>query len=270
MVQQGDFEVQLVSADTKTPFIEHTKDGMVFVEAEPDADYFVSVKKNQATSHSRQILKFYVDGQDLGFRKSYQGPKIYDSELFGPRDIEQGTKTTHALKFFRPDHQVVDRNFCLDRFLQDMGRVEVKIYQGIPCRTGYKYSEYQRSARLETTSSSQFAVSPEMLNVSKHGGEKEKFVRSKKGGSKFATLTKQSVSRHVRGKLLDTIQLRYTSVKGLIKVGVLDPPVGDAIYNTLRSRKRAARVTPPSKKTRLQGDGTPHATVIDLFHDSDD
>ena len=44
MVRQGDFEISIVLADTKIPFKEHTKDGKVYVEVEPDEDYFISMK----------------------------------------------------------------------------------------------------------------------------------------------------------------------------------------------------------------------------------
>jgi hypothetical protein len=45
MVRQGDFEISLVHADTKLPFKEHIKDGNVYVEVEPDEEYFICMQR---------------------------------------------------------------------------------------------------------------------------------------------------------------------------------------------------------------------------------
>ncbi len=45
MVVEGGFRVELVDANTKIPYKEHTKDGKTYVEGDPDAEYFVSLLK---------------------------------------------------------------------------------------------------------------------------------------------------------------------------------------------------------------------------------
>ena len=45
MVIFSGFKVQLVYADSKVPLKEHVKDGEVYVEAEPDVDYFIAVRR---------------------------------------------------------------------------------------------------------------------------------------------------------------------------------------------------------------------------------
>jgi hypothetical protein len=41
MVKKGRFSVELVSADTRIAFMEHTKDDKTYAEVEPDVEYFV-------------------------------------------------------------------------------------------------------------------------------------------------------------------------------------------------------------------------------------
>jgi hypothetical protein len=70
MVRQGDFIVEIVEAESKTPFKEHTRksDGTVFVEVEPDIEYFVHIKKVGDIAYSGQSVgaSVSVDGQAMG------------------------------------------------------------------------------------------------------------------------------------------------------------------------------------------------------------
>ena len=45
MVVRNGYQVQLVDARTKIPFKEHEKDGKIYVEAEPDAEYFIAIRR---------------------------------------------------------------------------------------------------------------------------------------------------------------------------------------------------------------------------------
>ena len=44
MVKKGRFTVELVSADAKVAFMEHTKDGKTYAEVEPEVEYFVRIE----------------------------------------------------------------------------------------------------------------------------------------------------------------------------------------------------------------------------------
>ena len=72
MVRQGWFEIELINAETKVPFKEHTHtDGRTYAEVEPDTDYFIHVRSHK---NKKVILKFSVDGKDLGYKKQqHQG-----------------------------------------------------------------------------------------------------------------------------------------------------------------------------------------------------
>jgi hypothetical protein len=67
MVLHGDFKIELVYADTKMPFKEHTKDDKIYVEVEPDVEYFIKFQQTGTGRGGYTISKFIVDEQDLGY-----------------------------------------------------------------------------------------------------------------------------------------------------------------------------------------------------------
>ena len=71
MVKQGDFEIELVHADSKVPFKEHEKDGKVYVEVEPDAEYYISVKRIGRNHDGSLMVQYLVDDQDLGYHTTF-------------------------------------------------------------------------------------------------------------------------------------------------------------------------------------------------------
>jgi hypothetical protein len=60
-------KIELVYADTKLPFKEHTKDEKIYVEVEPDVEYFISIQQTGTGRAAHTLLKFIVDEQDLGY-----------------------------------------------------------------------------------------------------------------------------------------------------------------------------------------------------------
>ena len=67
MVVRSGFEVQLVSADTKIPHKEHVKDGEIYVEAEPDQDYFIAVRRITMDGPPVVLVECAVDGVPLKY-----------------------------------------------------------------------------------------------------------------------------------------------------------------------------------------------------------
>jgi hypothetical protein len=68
MVRQGDLEISLIHADTKKPFKEHTKDDMVYVEVEPDVEYFIHVKRVGNGVPGTLLAYPLVDENRLGYQ----------------------------------------------------------------------------------------------------------------------------------------------------------------------------------------------------------
>ncbi len=60
-------KIELVYADTKMPFKEHTKDEMIYVEVEPDVEYFISIQQSGTGRRGLTLLTIFVDEQDLGY-----------------------------------------------------------------------------------------------------------------------------------------------------------------------------------------------------------
>ena len=64
MVKKGRFTVELVSADAKVAFMEHTKDGKTYAEVEPKVKYFVRIKVEPGL---RVVARIDVDVKYLGY-----------------------------------------------------------------------------------------------------------------------------------------------------------------------------------------------------------
>jgi hypothetical protein len=71
MVGTSLFTVNLVDATTKVAFKEHTKGSETYVEAEPDAEYFVHIEVPQGMQVAAEIR---VDGKSLD-RAIHFGPR---------------------------------------------------------------------------------------------------------------------------------------------------------------------------------------------------
>ena len=70
MVVQSGFEIELFNPDTNQAHKEFTKDGKAYVEAYPDAQYFIHLKCVDTIHWRGRKLEahFFVDGKDLGYR----------------------------------------------------------------------------------------------------------------------------------------------------------------------------------------------------------
>ena len=91
MVVVDDFEFQLVSADgdANTPFMEHENNLKTYVEVEPDAEDFLSVRKVWASS-SVLCCTFYLGDKHLG----------YCLTQFHPQDRNTERNLFHVLRHY--------------------------------------------------------------------------------------------------------------------------------------------------------------------------
>eukprot|EP00984_Skeletonema_dohrnii_P033546 scaffold30455_cov78-Skeletonema_dohrnii-CCMP3373.AAC.1 len=129
MVKVGDFKVELVAADTKEAFKEHTApDGQVYAEVEPDMDYFISVSSDKGGV----MMWMYVDGVDLGYHIDLKAPKKKEG-FYGRWERIGGKQTMTALHFNKTRQEVGTTPDMLT------GKVELKVY-----KMGEKYYEEPR------------------------------------------------------------------------------------------------------------------------------
>eukprot|EP00977_Amphora_coffeiformis_P009552 scaffold2204_cov166-Amphora_coffeaeformis.AAC.12 len=205
MVQQGDFVVQLVEANTKTPFKEHLHDGKTFVEVEPGEEYFIAIQKPTSTRFSGTLVeKYYVDGQDLRCYTSYNAREKLDKFHYRgcwEKEANDLTSTITALRFVTPSIRAPASSAAADKVV---GKVEVKLFQGINPRS------------VSVVSFEPVKITPE---VSGTVDKSQKSVRSTNGKCKEASGV--GTTRYDCGPLLSTIALQYCTTPGLIGMGVI-------------------------------------------------
>ena len=107
MVKTGRFTVELVSADVKVAFMEHTKDGKTYAGVEPEVEYFVHLEVEPGPPI---WVKIYTNGKDLnlGHFVKIGTPKekqIFDEGLMsfdGISSTKEALKFAKAVKIDRP------------------------------------------------------------------------------------------------------------------------------------------------------------------------
>jgi hypothetical protein len=247
MVQRGDFKIELVYADTKLPFIEHTKDEKIYVEVEPDIDYFISIQQTGTGRGAHTLLKIIVDEQDLGYQ--YPNLKRKAEPMYcGLLTKEKGLQNMKALKFTKP--KISQNGTNIKRGLL-MGKVEIKMYEGV-------IQGYQGPRDF----SSSFAASAVDLNQS--GLAKKKSLRSGEGETveSMKAATKQAIWK--RGALLDTATLNYCAALGLMEVGVLEKP--DAwTYQRMKRPAKPDQGAPRVKPKIIADPATANPQTVELF-----
>jgi hypothetical protein len=248
MVQLGNFKIELVYADTKMPFKEHTKDGKIYVEVEPDVDYFISIQQTGSSRGGVTVSKFFVDEQDLHFK--HTSSKCHDQPSYrGITSLENGVYTTKALKFTKPRISADGTN--VNRRLL-MGKVEIKMYEGI----------FDRITDQRKDFSSSFSAAAVDLNQS--GLAKKKSLRSGEGETAFSKKKAGKHKKHKRGPLLDTVTLNYCAALGLMEVGVLEKP--DAwTYQRMKRPAKPDQGAPRVRPKLIDEPGVADRKTVELF-----
>ncbi len=238
MVKVGDYTVQLVAADTKEPFKEHTApDGQVYAEVEPDMDYFIAVRSDVGVGGVK--MEFHVDGVDLGYYSDFlqsDGSTYYEGSL----ERNGGRETMTALRFYKTRQ---DKGAAAQSTI--LGKVEVKIFS-----LGQEfYTEPYDIASASLDADSTL------------GGEKS--IKTATSGSQSFDCTPEDhaaaskIVDYEYGEHLQTITLNYCSAYGLIYHEILPPPLdssGDGSTPGKRERpmkRKRSSETPASTATRV-------------------
>ena len=247
MVKVGDFTVEVVAADTKEAFKEHTApDGQVYAEVEPDMDYFISVSGDVGGV----MLRFFVDGVHLGYQQFFHNS--YSNSCHGKWERRDGKETVTALHFNKTRQEVGTTPDMLT------GKVEVNIY-----RLGEKFYKENNDV-----------VSASLTADSTLGGKK--CIKSTTSGShslditpKGRTASSKIVNRR-KGEYIRTITLNYCSALGLIYNKILPPPPDldsddDSVQvkreNSRKKRKRSFESVPPQGNIKAENSRAETVTV---------
>jgi hypothetical protein len=239
MVKQGRFTVELVSADSKVKFQQHTKDGKTYVEVEPEAEYFVRVAAEPAPLVRGRID---VDGKSLGYK-------------FGistrVKDKEKGLRGLYSTALMFAKAKVV--NHSTNDEPQDApapfwtGNEQVQIVEEFD--TGKTHTSSRKASQNKWDGGED--------NVGFVIGQtdpKKKGIMTTKGNFVSESTKYTGVHRkYKKGRLLETIQLNYCSTVGLIVAGVLGPFNSMEVARKLNEHKRgAAQVAADSENTSVR------------------
>jgi hypothetical protein len=250
MVQRGDFKIELVYADSKQSFKEHTKDGKIYVEVEPDVEYFISIQQTGIRRGGvTTVATFHVDGKALGYY--HKSSKCKDQPSYkGIWSRENGVSTAKALKFTKP--RISQDGTNVNRGLL-MGKVEIKMYEGI--LVGYKDQHKDFTATFTAAA----------VDLKQSGLAKKKGLRSGEGE---ITVTKNdSGKRHASYKLgahFDTVTLNYCAALGLMEVGVLEKP--DAwTHHRMKRPAKPEQGAPRVRPKYIHDTGGDATKTVELF-----
>ncbi len=200
MVKQGLFSVRLVNAETMIPFQEHLGpgDGNVYVEVEPEAEYWIRVQSDYCKGVVR--CSFEVDEKGLGFSR------ILCPGRYEPCD---GGVWSRLGEHSKEQSLKVKSLYGWGRSLLYFGKVKVDFYEAI-----------QKGERSEDS------------NFANPWRGREQRMPDLRVGFKAVVSdvgTKVKASKSCKclfeaGCLLQSITLRYCTAKGLLYAGVLPRP----------------------------------------------
>ena len=216
MVQQGDFTVEIVEANTKAPFKEHKKADQVYVEVEPGLEYYVNVMKTGTSLPYNTYIEIWIDNKFLRYTKSTKSTALHREPRYcGLRSVRNGCSTHTALKFESPREVVCDSSVtCPDKL---MGTLEIKVFRDNRKEIEVK-ANFNWNGVLELSSKVQVASNDDIKG--------KKVLRTTAGTSSLSKTKVTSCRAYSEqpGELVDTITLKYCATPGLVAAGVLDRP----------------------------------------------
>ena len=266
MVRIGHFTVNLVRADTKEVFKEHTgPDNNVYAEVEPGVDYFVRI----SSTRGELIVKTKVDGVQV---HKMSGKPSIKSKYVGNWERTNGESKITALRFNNATQATKQEGGQTDDSSMLTGKVEVKFYE--------------QGAQTRVKSNNDVAPKEFKSDVKVAG---KKCVLSGTGSQVIKGRKKETrAMKHVKGKRLCTITLHYCTAMGLILNKILDaPPTSQPaplvpaplIDNDTKASAKPEKKVKPEKKRSASAAMLPPpdengnkkvAAAIDLTGDSDD
>jgi hypothetical protein len=270
MVQEGDFLFELVDVETKLPFKEHVKDDQVYVEVEPDAEYFIKLRKfgstGFGTSSGTIVCEFHVDGKSLGYQRTFRDRDTSTNEDFdGIFERRNGCHQFTALKFMKAEQKWEHpETIITGRPPFIMGKVEVFIYEGIFDKIVHKQSDF----------ASPFTPVSLAIRGQVYYGAKFMNIRSKRGAVSHSRTFTDSFANYSKGRLLDIISLNYCAAYSLITLEVLPRPdsyISQYLVNNYLEGKNGEKIQPLKIQPKIIRHSTYFGDVtVELFDLVDD
>jgi len=203
------YRVELVDALTKKPFIEHTgSDGKVYVEVEPEADYFIKISSSVDPNIHKILAVIEIDGNCVGYMAhlwKYKNCTLWE----GYCEIKNGEITELSLKFSKASKQKEKKSIdgCDIKLL--MGKIVVTFSDAVPngIRVGEDIETNLDPNEIELTSKSVETVKGSIVNdmneVHPNYTDEEQYIT---------------------GNVREKIELNYCCAVGLINQKILPQP----------------------------------------------
>jgi hypothetical protein len=256
MVKKGRYSVELVAADTKIAFQEHTKDGKTYAEVEPEVEYFVRLG---AEAGPPVMAAIYVDGTYLGYWTTVGDPEEKDSEDYGLWSFDGISSTSQALKFAKP--KVFNSADDTENLPYWTGTIDVEFIQLFYTREIETRPTFQNS-----WDGGDFGFVMGQTDAEKKG------VMSKQGNFEKTMKDNGVREKYTEGRVLATIKHHYCSTVGLIFAGILGPVNPMLLARKINEYNRGvaqvaadAATMPPPKIIRYvpEIDGHPFGLAIE-------
>jgi hypothetical protein len=247
MVKIGKYYAEIIHADTKQAFPEHTApNGETYVEVEPDSEYWIRIKTD---SEDAVYVQSSVDGNSLGYYSVMnKSSPVIDRGL---SKREAGKSYSYALKFAKASVRDGSTNGGMPAQFWT-GKIEVSFSEAH--FTGYtSQRDYSQSWKGGDVSYVMGISDP----------DKKKGVKSDQGSTfEVKKCSGGQIANYARGGLLQTITLRYCSTLGLIHAGILPkPPMWDLHRLSFAAQSQE---NVPQPNATVKGENGGKAEVFDL------
>lgn len=249
MVKIGKFSAEIILADAdKMPFPEHiSSNGEIFVEVEPESEYYIRVKTDYEDTVRVDIS---VDGNNLGYYSTMT--KESGAEEKGLSKRECGKSYKYALKFDKANVRQKEEGDKGREVPFWTGKIEVEFSEAV--FQGYSaIQDYSQNWKGGDVSFVMGISDPDKKKGVK-SGKGDTFEVKKVGGGQ--------VANYGKGGLLQKITLRYCSTLGLIHAGILaKPPMWDfhRLTNPAESQENV-----PQPNATVTGENGGDAELFDL------
>jgi len=265
MVVIEDFEFELVSADedSKIKFQEHKKNSKTYVEVEPDAEYYLSVRKIRPSA-SILYCEYFIDGKRLTYYRPHHALTIHTSPVLdGIFSESNGIQTINALKFMKASFTSRNNSDNSTGGYEGssqagMGDIKMEVYEGIPVgnQTNGDHKSSFTTSSIDMDTNDVAAVTM------------KKNLRSGTGNNALKTEASQVRMAYQKGTHLYTITLYYCAAPGLIAVGVLPKPPHWTYARMLHPAQTTAKEKEQIEKgvTKNEENGK---EILELKDDSD-
>uniref|UniRef100_A0A7S0FQE3 Uncharacterized protein n=1 Tax=Minutocellus polymorphus TaxID=265543 RepID=A0A7S0FQE3_9STRA len=229
MKQEGNkgynYVLELVDAESKTPFLEHsTPDGTkTFAEVEPETEYLVRVDVRDGNcSCVKLIAELSIDGRVI--RKGKKMWKSSDNGLYlGFRSYFDGIRTETSLKFDKiatasNTAASLSEDSVNDMIRSPVGEVRVAFYEAVK----KKVRRSKIGGRMPPDTAEAWAG--QNVAVRSSGSGKKKLLKTISGGTitgvKAVHLAQPGMYIYCKGKLVESIHINYSTAQGLIHAGI--------------------------------------------------